>query len=216
MEEDFWTRAQAGERAYWLTDRARRLEGDAEKRRDFWGRYLDIIRRRRPFRPGDRVLDVGCGPAGILTAVEDFCERYGVDPLMDFYREQYPLSTAIHYSRQMGERLDFSDGFFQVACCINVLDHTRRPAEVCRELARVLAPGGYLLIEEDVFRGLEYYRKRFKRWTRLLRGRIEKHPHTFRAADVERMACDVGLHVVERFLKPKRRHGVLTLILNRS
>ena len=57
---------------------------------------------------------------------------------------------------QQGEALEFDDGFFQVATCINVLDHTRDPWAALREGWRVLAPGGYFLLEVDAFRGLAY------------------------------------------------------------
>ncbi|HUT34745.1 MAG TPA: methyltransferase domain-containing protein [Planctomycetota bacterium] len=213
MPEDFWTRAQEGERAFWQTAFAREVAGDPAKRRESWDACLAVIRRHRPFQPGDRVLDLGCGPAGLITAVDPACERYGVDPLMDFYRESYALPPEIRYSRQMGEKLDFPDAFFHVATCINALDHTRRPADVCRELARVLRPGGCLLLEVNVYRGYQYLRKRFRRWTRCLRRRPEKHPHTFRVADVEKMARRGGLRIVEQAIRPHQKRVVLRLLL---
>ena len=216
MAEGFWDRAQEGQRDFWLKERTRRTEGDPEKRRDFWNEYLDVIRRHRPFQPGDRVLDVGCGPAGIITAVEDFCERYGVDPLMDFFGGEYELSPAIHYSQQQGETLDFEDGFFQAVACVNVLDHTRDWQAVLREIGRVLAPGGCFLLELDTFRGFEYFRKRFKRWTRIVRGRIEKHPHTLRIRDVTRAARRAGFEIIEQSDRPRKRRRLLRLLLRKA
>lgn len=215
MQDDFWTRAQEGEREYWRSDFARAQEGDPERRRDLWNGYLDHLRRKRPFHPGDRVLDVGCGPAGIITAVETHCERYGVDPLMDFYRKEYSLPEGIHFSGQTGERLEFADGFFHAVTCVNVLDHTRDPQAVCNELFRVLQPGGYLLVEVDTFKGLRYVHKAFKRWTRMARGKIEKHPHTFRVSRVVDMVERSRFEVIEQSLRPGRKRQSLLLVLRK-
>jgi len=215
MTADFWTRAQEGEREYWKGAHARKSEGSPEARKDFWNGYLDVIRRRRPFRPGDRVLDVGCGPAGIITAVEDVCERYGVDPLMDFYRAEYSLLPEIHYSMQMAESLDFSNGHFDVVTCINVLDHTRSPARAWGEFHRVLKPGGYLLFETDAFAGARRFSKAFKRWTRILRRKQEKHPHTFRVSRLMRDATRAGFGIVEKHTRERRKRQVLLMLLRR-
>ncbi|MFP4058394.1 MAG: class I SAM-dependent methyltransferase [Candidatus Brocadiia bacterium] len=216
MAEDFWNRAQKGQRDFWLKARTRRTEGDPEKRRDFWNQYLHLIRRHRPFRPGDRVLDLGCGPAGIITPVDPTCERHGVDPLMDFFRREYALSPAIHYHQQQGESLAFEDGFFQVVTCVNVLDHTRDWQAVLREIHRVLEPGGYFLLELDTFRGFEYYRKGFKRWTRMVRRRIEKHPHTLRIRDVTGAVRRIGFQIVEQSDRPRKRRLLLRLLLRKE
>ena len=174
-----------------------------------------MIRRHRPFQPSDRVLDVGCGPAGIITAIEDFCERYGVDPLLDFYQQEYALSSDIRYSQQMAEHLNFPDHYFQVVTCMNMFDHTLDPGAVWREIHRVLAPGGLLLFEVDTFSGFEYFWKKFKRWTRKLRRKIEKHPHTFRMADILIGAKNTGFEIVEQRTRPHRKRLVLLLLLRK-
>jgi SAM-dependent methyltransferase len=216
LARDFWRRAQEGEQGYWESDGVRASpEGDPERRKDFWNTYLELIQKHRPFNVGDRVLDLGCGPSGILTAMTDSCDRYGVDPLLAAYRTVYHLSPDIHYSRQMGEDLAFDDGFFQVAMCINVLDHTRDPNAVWSELHRVLEPGGYLLFEVDTFKGFKYHHKKFKRWSRMVRGKIEKHPHTFRIDDLTRVAQGAGFEVVEQKVRPYRKREELLLLLRK-
>jgi len=216
MADGFWRRAQKGEQQYWQSDLARLSEGDPAKRYAYWNSHLEIIRRHRPFQAGDRVLDLGCGPAGIITAVEEFCQRYGVDPLMDFYRNRYELSSEIHYLKQMGENLQFADGFFQTVLCTNVLDHTLEPRVIWRELHRVLAPAGHLLVKVDVFHGFEYWRKRFKRWTRMARRRLEKHPHTFRVSDIADTARRTGFEILEQSLSRRRKRHVLLVLLRKG
>ncbi len=210
MTQDFWDRAQKGEQDYWASDMAKKYP---EKRKDYWKQHLSVVRQHRPFQAGDRVLDVGCGPFGLITAVDGFCERYGVDSLIDFYREQNDMGEAIHYSKQMGETLDFEDEFFQVVTCINMLDHTRRPEAVWQEMWRVLKPGGLLLLEVDIFSGLRFYKKRLKRWWRVVRGRVEKHPYTFHMRHIDRAVKECGFKRLEQiFNGPSKRRSALLLL----
>jgi SAM-dependent methyltransferase len=45
-----------------------------------------------------------------------------------------------------GYSLPFADGCFESALCTEVLEHTRDPAQVLCEVARVLRPGGHVLV----------------------------------------------------------------------
>lgn len=59
--------------------------------------------------------------------------------------EIYPsLSTDVVC---IGEELPFEDAQFDVALCCAVLEHTRRPWDVAREICRVVKPGGMIRID---------------------------------------------------------------------
>ncbi len=214
MVNDFWVRAQHGELEYWKRDSTGSRAAERTEERAAVNRgYVATVRRHGSLKPGDRVLEVGCGPAGAITVVDDRCERYGVDSLIHEYRDMYGLAPAVRYSKQVGERLAFKDAFFHVVMCINVLDHTRNPSAVLDELCRVLCSGGMMLLVVDTFRGLRFYRKRFKRWLRIVRGRPEKHPHTFRAGDITRAVGLRGLACLEEgFSGPSRRPRMLLVL----
>ena len=100
--------------------------------------------RRRSWR---RALDVGCGEGRLCRMLRsDGVEAVGLDPtaaLLAAARERDPTGR---YVDGRAEELPFDDGEFDlvVSCCslIDIPDHVR----AIREMARVLAPGGTLLI----------------------------------------------------------------------
>ncbi len=99
---------------------------------------------------GTRCLDVGCG-GGLLSeslAAEGADSVLGVDATEemlevarlhaaggDFSNLEYQLGTA--------EELDDQ---FDVVCCLEVLEHVPRPAQLMSALGRLTRPGGHVLI----------------------------------------------------------------------
>lgn len=96
-------------------------------------------------RPGQRVLDVGCGP-GSLTA--ELVSRLGaqsvsaVDPSESFVaaaRERHP---GVDVRKAQAESLPFSDGAFDAALAQLVVHFMADPIAGLREMVRVTRPGG--------------------------------------------------------------------------
>lgn len=108
--------------------------------------------------PGDRVLDVGCGPGNFARwfAGEAGPESLvvGLDAsatmLARAVREGVPANVA--YVRGDAEALPFRDGVFDAVCCFAALYLVEDPDAAVAELARVLAPGGRVAILTSVHR----------------------------------------------------------------
>lgn len=85
-------------------------------------------------RPGERVLDVGCGGFP-LPAATHLVDRFGRDGRHRFgvaiRRDGRPLAEA------GVEALPFADGAFDYVFCRHVLEHVADPALACAELSRV-------------------------------------------------------------------------------
>ena len=105
-----------------------------------------------------RVLDVGSG-IGILTLMlaEDGARSVvGVDVSPDmleqaeYLRLSQPSQTSARVSYRLApaQALPFHDESFDVVTCRLVLQHTRKPEQIIRQLVRVLKPGGVLVIAE--------------------------------------------------------------------
>lgn len=101
--------------------------------------------------PGERVLDVACGPG-------NYTRRFGAavgDGLvvgLDAAAEM--LATAVEkggganlaYIRASGTSLPFEDGCFDVACCLAAIHMFDDPVKALNEMCRVLIPGGRLVV----------------------------------------------------------------------
>ena len=115
----------------------------------FMGRYsaplAPLLADLAGIEPGQRVLDVGCGP-GALTI--ELAARVGpgnvtaVDPSEPFVaaaRERHP---GVDVRRAAAEELPFGDGEFDAALAQLVVHFMTDPVSGLREMARVTRPGG--------------------------------------------------------------------------
>lgn len=103
---------------------------------------------RSIFRPGAKVVDIGAG----LRAVKGKGDRYDpaqawVLPLMEGvdYKTLDPVDT--YNPDIIGDihALPFGDQSLDALICLSVLEHVEDPFLACREMLRVLKPGGTLV-----------------------------------------------------------------------
>jgi len=115
----------------------------------FMGRFSEPLAARFAdlcgIGPGQRVLDVGCGP-GALTA--ELVSRAGaaavsaVDPSASFAAAVAERLPGVDARRSAAERLPFPDGAFDAALAQLVVHFMADPVTGLREMARVTRPGG--------------------------------------------------------------------------
>jgi ubiquinone/menaquinone biosynthesis C-methylase UbiE len=107
--------------------------------------YLFEAQLKRIIRPGDRIMDAGCGGGEFFSwdfAKRMSCRITGVD------RAPNLLQNAGLDERARGDldRLPFSNGSFDVVNCRLVVEHLREPKAAIGEFYRLLKPGGRLAI----------------------------------------------------------------------
>ncbi len=115
----------------------------------FMGRYS--VQLAVPFaefagvESGQRVLDVGCGPGALTTALVG---RLGapavaaVDPSESFVEAARERHPGVAVQRAAAEQLPFADGEFDAALAQLVVHFMADPVAGLRELARVTHDGG--------------------------------------------------------------------------
>lgn len=103
-------------------------------------------------RPGGTVLDIGCGPGNFTgwfgTQVFPDGLAIGVDASHQMLRRAVADNTgpAVAYLRGDAECLPFADGVADATTCLAALYLINDPFAALGELARVLKPGGRMVI----------------------------------------------------------------------
>jgi 2-polyprenyl-3-methyl-5-hydroxy-6-metoxy-1,4-benzoquinol methylase len=99
-----------------------------------------------------RLIDVGCGTGNGLLI---FHERFGIsgvgvdvsNGMLDIARaKMVGKSLPIELHQLDGESLPFDDNMFDAGISFEVLEHTPQPAHLLSELARVVKPGGTVVV----------------------------------------------------------------------
>ena len=132
----------------------------------FWhrGKLTMIDRLIRPhLKAGSRLLEIGCG-AGNLLLQASIAGSYPVAldlsmQALTFVRSRLEESSAdaqapggFLCTQAVGESLPFQEDTFDCILLSEVIEHLEAPQHSIREAARVLCPGGRLLITTPNYR----------------------------------------------------------------
>lgn len=160
----------------------------AEAARAFGYDYAPLARHLNGLR--GRVLDIG-GGLGVTRHWLDPGVRYTlVEPSPSWMAPQWSaLATSFPcllqppaQARAVGEALPFADRSFDAVLALWVLNHAAAPARMVEEAARVLRPGGKLLV---VLEDME------PTWGDLIRGRFPPGVPHGRGAGLRKLATPI-------------------------
>lgn len=102
------------------------------------------------FYQGKRILDIGCGPRGSLEWADMAAERIGLDALVERYRSLGIDKHKMKYEACRIEDAPWADGYFDVVCSINSLDHIDDLGQGIAQIKRLVKPGGLFLLLVEV------------------------------------------------------------------
>jgi ubiquinone/menaquinone biosynthesis C-methylase UbiE len=104
--------------------------------------------------PDDRLLDVGCGSgAAVRAAAPTIAHAVGVDlseGMIGRARELAGATPNVEFQVADAEALPFDDATFTTLLCTTSFHHYPNPARAVAEMARVLTPGGRIVIADMV------------------------------------------------------------------
>jgi len=108
---------------------------------------------------GKRVLEVGCGTGLILSRIREFAsESKGIDLSPGML--EHARARGLDVQEADCTQLPFGDGEFDVACSFKVLAHVPDLDAALAEMARVVRPGGHLVVDMYNRASLRYLIKR--------------------------------------------------------
>ena len=191
VSQDRWKQAQAAEAEYWA-DTAGSVYQSLHELTEHYQQAAGRVAEMLAGRSGLEAIEIGIGPMGIgflqVYAAANCSRIVGVEPL-----EIGPLAmedpALVEYLRALraraevlrirAENLPMAPASFDLACCINVLDHTGQPWAVTAELARVVRQGGLLVLAVHTRSSLGRCKWQIDR--RLHRQNLfyRAHPHAF-------------------------------------
>jgi ubiquinone/menaquinone biosynthesis C-methylase UbiE len=120
-------------------------------------RHSDVLRELLDLA-GSRVLDIGCGDGSLVRFfAKNGAHATGVDISADVLARARAVKQVADetFTEARGESLPFPDASFDIAVYFNALHHVpvAVQAKALRETARILAPGGTLLVVEPLAEG---------------------------------------------------------------
>lgn len=120
-------------------------------RRTLFGLELRRIQRvaidRLAAQPGERVLDLGCGPGdGAQRVAETGAQAVGLDYSQGMLETARAVPGLAGLARGDAGRLPFRDGAFDRIICTNSFHHYPQHLAALKEMRRVLKPGGVLVL----------------------------------------------------------------------
>jgi ubiquinone/menaquinone biosynthesis C-methylase UbiE len=113
-------------------------------------KFRKICELVREQLPCEAFLDAGCGDGRYLAALADElpARRAGVD-LSARILETAAQRVEADYRQASLESLPFEDDAFDLVLCTQVIEHVPNASAAIFELARVVRPGGRLVISTD-------------------------------------------------------------------
>jgi arsenite methyltransferase len=145
-------------------------------------RKRDIVRRRALVhealnaQPGERILDVGCGPgfyvAETLDRVGPGGSVVGVDtsaPMLAIARKRVAGRENVELREGAATALPVDDASFDAALSVQVFEYIPETAAALAELRRVVRPGGRILIWDVDWGTLSWHSADTERMDRAMR-----------------------------------------------
>ena len=153
---------------------------------NFYSSFSDVV----PLSDESKVLDAGCGPAGIFMIFTQQ-ETTAFDPLLDAYEQDLP-----HFNREDYPTIQFSTAslenytatnFYDAVFCINAINHVKDIKTATTRLVETAKKGAKMVISIDT-----HNHKWLQPLFKLIPGDV-LHPHQYNLQEYIQLFEDCGI-----------------------
>jgi 2-polyprenyl-6-hydroxyphenyl methylase/3-demethylubiquinone-9 3-methyltransferase len=195
-----WKIAQAAEIRWWQSYLKNKPTTDyAVWKTQYWQDLLAEIGLDGSITEGSKILDAGCGPAGIFMIFKNQTVD-ALDPLLDDYeaklphfkRENYP---NVQFFSQPLESFSNKKAVYDTVFCLNAINHVADLQQAFDVLMDATKLGGTLVVSIDAH-NYPFLKTIFQ----ALPGDV-LHPHQFDLAEYSAMLTSRGCRIERTLLK---------------
>jgi 2-polyprenyl-3-methyl-5-hydroxy-6-metoxy-1,4-benzoquinol methylase len=195
-----WKIAQAAEIRWWQGYLKNKPTTDyAVWKTKYWQDLLTEIGLDAVYTEGSRILDAGCGPAGIFMIFKNQ-EVDALDPLLDEYEAKLPHFRRKNYPNvqffsQPLESFSDKKSVYDTVFCLNAINHVADLQRAFDVLVDATKSGGTLVVSIDA-----HNYSVLKTIFQALPGDV-LHPHQFDLAEYSAMLTSRGCRIERTILK---------------
>ena len=186
-----WKIAQWFERKWWKNYLDKKEpETYLTWKKNYWENFYNSFSDIVPLSENSKVLDAGCGPAGIFIIFTNQ-NTTAFDPLLDAYEQDLP-----HFSRGRYPTVQFQvaslenyieNDYFDAVFCINAINHVKDIHTATLRLVETAKKGAKMVISIDT-----HNHKWLQPFFKLFPGDI-LHPHQFNLQEYIKLFEDCGI-----------------------
>jgi 2-polyprenyl-6-hydroxyphenyl methylase/3-demethylubiquinone-9 3-methyltransferase len=188
-----WKTAQALEWRWWLAYFKNKEKASYYKaKKAYWHKWLNIFSQYIPVQSATRVADLGCGPAGLYTILQN-SSITAADPLLDEYEAQLEFFKKADYPHvnfitSTLENFQDDEGF-DIVYCMNAINHVRDINLAFKKLVASTKSGGFPVVSIDAHNHA-FFRYLFRSVP------IDVlHPHQYNLEEYSKFLIDNGCHI---------------------
>jgi SAM-dependent methyltransferase len=145
-----WVDAQQSELNWWAHFRDLPFYRNHSFERHWTERVSAFGINQSDFR-GKNIIEVGCGPFGVVSCTFPESYKIGIDPLIGRYKDRAAPDERTLLVGSVGESLPIRADSADLVFCMNVIDHVMSAQKVMLEIRRILKKSARLILEVHTF-----------------------------------------------------------------